>query len=249
MNPLSPSLDAKAAEARSLLSRVARDHAPAVFTTSFGAEDMVLFDLIAGGDDDAVRAMKPIGIATLDTGRLPDETYQVWQQSVARYRRKVEPYFPEAPAVEQFVRVHGINAFYDSVAERKACCHIRKVEPLARALAGKKAWITGLRRAQAASRADLAAEAHDAERDLLKVSPLADWSEADVWDYLKARDVPVNALHARGYPSIGCAPCTRAVAPGEDIRAGRWWWEQADAKECGLHVTAEDDPVVEAHPA
>jgi phosphoadenosine phosphosulfate reductase len=239
MSALSPALVANVDAARTLLARVARDAAPALFTTSFGAEDMVVFDLIAGTDDALNPALKTIGVATLDTGRLPDETYQVWQAAVARYRRKVEAFFPAAPAVEQYVRLHGINAFYDSVAERKDCCHIRKVEPLERALKGRGAWITGLRRAQAASRSELAIEARDDEHDLVKVSPLADWSESDVWDYLRARDVPVNALHARGYPSIGCAPCTRAVKPGEDVRAGRWWWEQADAKECGLHVKSE----------
>ena len=249
MNALTTDLAAKADEARALLARIAVDHAPAVFTTSFGAEDMVLFDLIAGGSDDETRSMKAIDIATLDTGRLPDETYQVWQRATERYRRKVASFFPEAQAVEQYVRINGINAFYESLAQRKDCCHIRKVEPLARALAGRKAWITGLRRSQAASRADLDVESFDDERGLLKVSPLADWSEEDVWNYVRAREVPVNALHARGYPSIGCAPCTRAIQPGEDLRAGRWWWEQADAKECGLHVHAEDDPVVDERTA
>lgn len=246
MSPLSPALVTKADEARTLLARVARDTAPALFTTSFGAEDMVVLDLIAGTDDALTPALKTIGLATLDTGRLPDETYQVWQAATARYRRKVDSFFPAAPAVEQYVRLHGINAFYDSVAERKACCHIRKVEPLERALAGRRAWITGLRRAQAASRNDLAIESRDVDHDLVKVSPLADWTETDVWDYLRARDVPVSALHARGYPSIGCAPCTRAIAPGEDVRAGRWWWEQADAKECGLHVRSDSETALAA---
>jgi len=235
-------LDTKADAARAVLARIAHDHAPAVFTTSFGAEDMVLFDLIAGYDDPLTPTLKTIAIATLDTGRLPDETYQVWQRATERYRRKVDAYFPAAQAVEQYVRIHGINAFYESTSQRKECCHIRKVEPLDRALVGRKAWITGLRRAQAASRVDLAIETHDDERDLIKVSPLADWSEDEVWAHLRARDVPVNALHAKGYPSIGCAPCTRAVLPGEDLRAGRWWWEQAAAKECGLHVSG--DPVI-----
>ncbi len=245
MTPLSPSLAEKAGAARALLVRAAREHGPAVFTTSFGAEDMVVLDLIAGdASDPSAPLLRTIALATLDTGRLPDETYQVWQRATERYRRKVDSYFPEAPAVEQFVRIHGINAFYDSVAQRKACCHIRKVEPLARALAGRQAWVTGLRRAQAATRAAIDAEAYDDERGLWKINPLVDWSEADVWDYLTARDVPVNALHAKGYPSIGCAPCTRAIAPGEDLRAGRWWWESADAKECGLHVAGgDDDPV------
>ena len=246
---IDPGLAAKVEAARAVLARAARDHAPALFTTSFGAEDMVVLDLIAGGSAAEIAAMRSIGVATLDTGRLPEETYQVWQRATERYRRKVDAYFPAAPAVEQYVRIHGINAFYESVAQRKDCCHIRKVEPLARALAGRKGWITGLRRSQAASRADLDVEARDDERDLMKISPLADWSEDDVWNYVRALDVPVNALHARGYPSIGCAPCTRAVAPGEDLRAGRWWWENADAKECGLHVHAEDDPVVDAQPA
>lgn len=238
---LSSALAAKADAARAVLVRIARDHgAAAVFTTSFGAEDMVVLDLLAGSGDAHAATLRTIGLATLDTGRLPNETYDVWQRATVRYRRKVEAYFPQAPAVEQYVRIHGINAFYESVAQRKDCCHIRKVEPLARALAGKAAWITGLRRSQAASRAELAVEEHDDERNLLKVNPLADWSEQDVWDYVAARDVPVNALHAQGYPSIGCAPCTRAVAPGEDVRAGRWWWEQADAKECGLHVHADE---------
>lgn len=242
MNSLGPALAAKAEAARALLARAVVAHAPAVFTTSFGVEDMVVLDLIAG--DGAPSWSKTIGLATLDTGRLPDETYQVWQRATERYRRKVDAYFPKAESVEQYVRIHGINAFYDSVSQRKDCCHIRKVEPLARALAGRRAWITGLRRTQAATRGSLEAEEYDPERSLWKINPLVDWTEADVWDYATARDVPVNALHARGYPSIGCAPCTRAVAPGEDLRAGRWWWESADSKECGLHVAAADaDPV------
>ena len=240
MTTLPPDLAGKADAARALLARIANQYAPAVFTTSFGAEDMVLFDLLAG-DDAARDATRGIAFATLDTGRLPDETYQVWQRATERYRRKVDAYFPAAAAVEQYVRVNGINAFYESLAQRKDCCHIRKVEPLRRALAGKRAWVTGMRRAQSTTRADLAIEEIDAEHGLVKVSPLADWSEADTWEYLRARDVPVNALHARGYPSIGCAPCTRAVAPGEDVRAGRWWWESADAKECGLHAKADDN--------
>lgn len=243
MSPHSNGLARKVEDARAALVRAACDHAPAIFTTSFGAEDMVITDLIAGSGDEASNAMKAIGIATLDTGRLPDETYRVWQQTTERYRRKVDAFFPAASAVEQYVRIHGINAFYDSVAERKECCHIRKVEPLDRALAGKKAWVTGLRRAQAASRGDLSVEAYDADHDLVKFSPLADWSEEDVWTYLRAWDVPVNALHARGYPSIGCAPCTRAVQPGEEVRAGRWWWESVAGKECGLHVTQAETQV------
>ena len=233
---ISGALAAKVAVSRAVLADAAGSHAPAVFTTSFGAEDMVLFDLLAS--DPTATALRAVGIATLDTGRLPEETYQVWQRATAKYRRKVEAYYPAAPAIEQYVRVHGINAFYDSVAQRKECCAIRKVEPLQRALAGKRAWITGLRRAQSVTRADLPVAEWDADHGLQKFSPLADWSEDDVWAYLRAHDVPYNALHDRAYPSIGCAPCTRAIQPGEDVRAGRWWWEDAAGKECGLHVHA-----------
>lgn len=227
-------LEVKVNAARALLAQIAANHVPTVLMTSFGAEDMVLFDLIANkkyGDP-----LKTISIATLDTGRLPEETYQVWQKSVEHYGRKVEAYFPEAQVVEQYVRINGINAFYESVAQRKDCCHMRKVEPLKRALAGKKGWITGLRRAQAVTRKDLPVSEFDSDHGLEKFSPLADWSEDDVWNYIRANQVPYNALHDKGYPSIGCAPCTRAIQPGEDVRAGRWWWEQADSKECGLHV-------------
>ncbi len=226
---LSPGLVEKVAVTRNLLAQIEADYAPAVLTTSFGAEDMVLFDLIG-------KEFRGISIATLDTGRLPEETYQVWQRATERYRRKVEAYFPEAAAVEQYVRINGINAFYESVAQRKDCCAMRKVAPLKRALAGKRAWITGLRRAQAVTRKDLPVSEFDADHGLEKFSPLADWSEEDVWNYIRANDVPYNALHDAGYPSIGCAPCTRAIQPGEDIRAGRWWWEDPTGKECGLHV-------------
>jgi len=226
---LSPSLAEKVAITRNLLAQIEADYAPAVLTTSFGAEDMVLFDLIG-------KEFRGISIATLDTGRLPEETYQVWQRATERYRRKVDAYFPESAAVEQYVRINGINAFYESVAQRKDCCAMRKVAPLKRALAGKRAWITGLRRAQAVTRKDLPVAEFDADHGLEKFSPLADWSEDDVWNYIRAYDVPYNALHDAGYPSIGCAPCTRAIRPGEDIRAGRWWWEDPTGKECGLHV-------------
>lgn len=226
---LPETLAAKVVVTRALLAEAARDFSPAVFTSSFGAEDMVLFDLIG-------REFRAIGIATLDTGRLPEQTYQVWHQATERYQRKVDVYFPQAGAVEQYVRIHGINAFYDSVAQRKDCCAVRKVEPLQRALAGKRAWVTGLRRAQAVTRSDLPASEFDAAYQLQKFSPLADWTEDDVWAYIRAHDVPYNALHDQAYPSIGCAPCTRAIQPGEDVRAGRWWWEDAAGKECGLHV-------------
>ena len=224
-------VDAKVGHVRKLLEQ-ARGLAPAVFASSFGAEDMVLFDIIA-------RDFRDIEIVTLDTGRLPPETYDLIQQATTAYRRRVRIYSPQHEAVESFVRVNGVNGFYDSIAQRKGCCEVRKLEPLNRALAGARAWITGLRRDQSVTRQQLSEVTFDEARGLHKFSPLADWTERDVSDYIRARNVPYNALHDRGYPSIGCAPCTRAVAPGEDIRAGRWWWESSLTKECGLHPAAK----------
>lgn len=199
------------------------------FANSFGAEDMVLTDLILGGK-------LPIEIFSLDTGRLPAETYTLMGAVEQRYGTKLKVFFPDATAVEQFVRSEGINAFYDSVELRKACCGIRKMEPLRRALAGKKAWVTGLRAAQSVTRTGLALREFDTANGLEKFNPLSDWTEAEVWAYIRINEVPYNALHDQFYPSIGCAPCTRAIALGEDIRAGRWWWEDPASKECGLHV-------------
>jgi phosphoadenosine phosphosulfate reductase len=190
---------------------------------------MVLLDLI-------VRHALPIDIFTLDTGRLPEETHTLMRQVEQRYGRVFSLRFPDAAAVAQLVAEQGSNGFYDSVERRRACCAVRKVQPLEQALAGRGAWVTGQRAAQSATRTGLAALEPDARPGVLKVNPLHDWSEADVWDYLRAQDVPVNALHARRYPSIGCAPCTRAITAGEDVRAGRWWWEDPTAKECGLHA-------------
>lgn len=199
------------------------------FANSFGAEDMVLTDLILSNQ-------LPIEIFSLDTGRLPAETYTLMGEVEQRYGTRLKVYFPESAAVEAYVRKEGINAFYDSVELRKACCQIRKVEPLKRALAGKKAWITGLRAAQAVTRSGLPVREFDAGNGLDKFNPLSDWSEAEVWAYIRLHEVPYNALHDQFYPSIGCAPCTRAIALGEDIRAGRWWWEDPASKECGLHI-------------
>ena len=199
------------------------------FANSFGAEDMVLTDLI-------LKHRLPIEIFSLDTGRLPAETYSLMGEVESHYHTKLKVFFPDTAAVEAYVRSEGINAFYDSMASRKRCCQIRKVEPLGRALAGKKAWITGLRAAQAATRSNLPKREFDAGNGLEKLNPLCDWSETEVWAYIRLREVPYNALHDQFYPSIGCAPCTRAVALGEDIRAGRWWWEDPTSKECELHV-------------
>jgi phosphoadenosine phosphosulfate reductase len=211
------------------LLREAATLQPAAFSTSFGAEDMVVLDLIRS------HAL-PIAMFTLDTGRLPEETYRLMQRVEQRYGRCFATYFPDAGEVEALVARNGINGFYDSVDKRKACCAVRKLAPLARALAGKRAWVTGLRAGQSVTRSALAPREWDATWMLEKFNPLADWTEEDVWSYLRGHDVPYNELHDRFYPSIGCAPCTRAIAPGEDIRAGRWWWEQPDSKECGLHA-------------
>ena len=219
----------KTAKAHALLAEIARDFSPVTFANSLGAEDMVLTDLIVKGRLD-------IEIFSLDTGRLPLETYDLMAKVQEHYGLKLKVFTPRAELLEPFVRENGINAFYDSVEMRKGCCHVRKVEPLQRALAGRKAWITGMRAQQSATRDGLAVRSFDAGNGLEKFNPLADWSEKEVWAYIKQHGVPYNALHDKFYPSIGCAPCTRAITPGEDIRAGRWWWENPETKECGLHV-------------
>ena len=228
---LAASVAAKTDAARALLTDIASQWAPATFANSLGAEDMVLTDLI-------VKSGLDIEIFSLDTGRLPLETYDLMAAVQKHYDLKLKVYFPQSTAVENYVRQHGINAFYDSIELRKACCHARKVEPLQRALAGKKAWITGLRAQQAATRVGLPTREYDEGNKLEKFNPLADWSEKEVWTYIKQNGVPYNALHDKFYPSIGCAPCTRAISLGEDIRAGRWWWENPESKECGLHLKA-----------
>ncbi len=199
------------------------------FASSFGAEDVVVIDML-------VRRQPSARVFTLDTGRLPEETYRLIDAVRERYGLAVEVYAPRADAVEALVREHGVNLFYRSVELRKRCCGVRKVEPLTRALAGLTAWITGLRREQAVTRTAVRKVEVDADHGgIVKVNPLADWTWEQVWDYIRTHGLPYNALHDQGYPSIGCAPCTRAVAPGEDLRAGRWWWERPDTKECGLH--------------
>ena len=214
-----------------LLQRIAREFSPATLASSLGAEDMVLTDLVA-------RHAPDLTIFSLDTGRLNPETYDLLAKVQETYGGKVklEIYYPQADVIQFFVEKNGINAFYNSVEMRKNCCGIRKVEPLGRALQGKKAWITGIRRSQSEDRANLAFEEFDDHYGMLKFNPLADWSEKEVWEYIRSNNVPYNELHDKHYPSIGCAPCTRSIAMGEDIRAGRWWWENESMKECGLHV-------------
>jgi phosphoadenosine phosphosulfate reductase len=225
----------KTAATLALLRRIAIEYAPAALANSLGAEDMVLTDMI-------FRDALPIEIFTLDTGRLHNETYALLDAIGARYGTRVRVVFPCSDAVEDYVDRYGVNAFYNSVELRKACCHMRKVEPLRRALTGRKAWITGLRRAQSSVRQDVPVKSYDADHGLTKFNPLVDWSHEEIWAYIRTHAVPYNELHDRGYPSIGCAPCTRAIAPGEDIRAGRWWWEQGGAQECGLHSVKAREP-------
>jgi phosphoadenosine phosphosulfate reductase len=226
-------LQEKTSDAAAKLVLLAQRYPSIAFASSLGAEDMVLLDLISSH-------APGIEVFTLDTGRLHAETYALLQAIEERYRTRVRVFFPQAAAVEHYVRINGINGFYHSVAQRKDCCHARKVEPLSRALKGKQAWITGLRREQAESRSALAFEEFDARHGIPKFSPLLEWTQDEVWSYLRSNQVPYNALHDRGFPSIGCAPCTRAVGPDEDLRAGRWWWEQGGAQECGLHVDSEE---------
>lgn len=234
-----PSLDEVAELAKSLESATPEEvlrHAiegwgeRLVVASSFGAEDVVLIDMVA-------RIQPKTRIFTIDTGRLHQETYDVAERLRNRYGIDFEVYFPQHEAVENMLRTKGHNSFYASIDNRKECCNIRKMEPLRRALSSADAWVTGIRRGQSVTRL----EAPSAELDMLnggivKFNPLARWSEDDVWAYIREHDVPYNVLHDAGFPSIGCAPCTRAIRPNEDLRAGRWWWEAPDSRECGLHA-------------
>lgn len=200
-----------------------------VLASSFGAEDVVLLDM-------AVRIDPDVRVFTLDTGRLHQETYDVMDQLRDRYDVAFEVLLPDLVSLRDLLRSKGPNSMYRSVEERRECCHIRKVEPLRRVLGTADAWVTGLRREQSVTRVDVPKVAIDLAHDgMLKLNPLVDWSEDDVWSRIRERAIPYNRLHDRGYPSIGCAPCTRAVKPGEHARSGRWWWESPDHKECGLH--------------
>ncbi|OGS87286.1 MAG: phosphoadenosine phosphosulfate reductase [Gallionellales bacterium GWA2_59_43] len=223
-------LEQKIEQTLAVLQQAAREFKQVVFANSLGAEDMVLTDLIA-------KHQPTIRMFSLDTGRLPKETYDLIQDVGQRYAIPLQVYFPNNALVEEYVTQHGINGFYDSVENRKGCCYVRKVEPLRRALKGADAWITGMRRDQAVTRGTLEVSSFDADNGLQKFNPLLDWSNKDVWAYIRQYDVPYNKLHDQFYPSLGCAPCTRSVTPGEDIRAGRWWWEDPANKECGLHVS------------
>ncbi|MEW6687818.1 MAG: phosphoadenylyl-sulfate reductase [Pseudomonadota bacterium] len=215
-----------------LLARTARAYSPVALASSLQAEDMVLTDLIARHDLE-------IEIFMLDTGRLHGDTLALLERIRRHYGLEVRVFSPNGDAVEEYTARHGRDAFYASVELRKRCCQIRKVEPLARALAGRKAWITGLRREQSAFRSEISFEEWDEKHQMKKFNPLVDWSEDEVWAYLRRYDVPYNALYDQGYRSIGCAPCTRPVVAGEDARAGRWWWEHGTAAECGIHFAPD----------
>ncbi|MBI4161463.1 MAG: phosphoadenylyl-sulfate reductase [Acidobacteria bacterium] len=216
-----------------------RFHPRIAFASSFGAEDVVVIDLLARIRTDA-------RVLTLDTGRLHEETYDVMERIRLRYGIHIETLFPDREKVERLEREKGLFSFRESIENRKECCTIRKVEPLRRALTGLEAWISGLRRDQAVTRRATRKLEIDEAFGLFKINPLADWSLEQVWNYIGENHLPYNVLHDRGFPSIGCAPCTRAVMPGEDIRAGRWWWELPDQKECGLHASHPPLPPVGA---
>lgn len=211
--------------------KLAREFVPGriVFTTSFGIEDqLVTHSIFTQGLE--------IDVVTIDTGRLFPETTELWERTEARYARRITAVYPQAQPLEEFVAEQGINGFYRSVENRKACCHIRKVEPLGRLLSGASAWVTGLRADQSNERAEVRLVEFDAGHKLLKINPLTDYTRESVVAAVEEFSVPINELHAKGFLSIGCAPCTRAVEPGEPERAGRWWWETEEKKECGLHV-------------
>lgn len=198
-------------------------------SSSFGAEDQVLTDMMLHIDKDA-------NIFTLDTGRLPVETYSVMDETNLKYATKVNVFFPKTEDVESLYQKQGINGFYESIENRKECCYIRKIAPLKRALADVDIWVTGLRSTQSVTRESMQMFEFDETNNVLKVNPLLHWSQEEVWHFIEENNLPLNKLHKLGYPSIGCAPCSRAVKEGEDIRSGRWWWENPEHKECGLHI-------------
>ena len=225
---LSAGVTEKLKQLINLLTETIRQYQKVVLATSLGIEDVILMEAI-------FRHKLPIAMFVLETGRLPEETLILLQDLQTRYQGTIRIYFPDRKLVESYVKTHGINAFYQSVDLRKRCCYIRKVEPLKRALSGYKAWLTGIRKQQSIERYDLALKIRDQQHQLDKINPLIDWSEKEIWELAHYWKVPYNKLHDQHYPSIGCAPCSRPVTKGEDIRAGRWWWEQESAKECGLH--------------
>jgi phosphoadenosine phosphosulfate reductase len=225
---LAQHLQDKASAVRAVLAAALHTHGRLVYSNSLGAEAMVLTDIIW-------THFPAIDVFSIDTGRLHEETYELLEKLQRFYRRRLRLVYPDAQALERLVAAQGVNGFYHSLEARLECCRIRKVEPFRRGIAGFAAWITGVRREQSGTRAGAQALEWDADYGLYKISPLLEWRESEVWDYIRARQLPYNPLHDRHYPSIGCVPCTRAVQPGESRRAGRWWWEQPESRECGLH--------------
>ena len=218
----------KSTQAQNFLSKSFNDYKNICFATSMGAEDMVIYDLIN-------KMNRTIEIFTLDTGRLHAETYELISHVNSNFKNKIKIFFPDASEIKKYVDNKGINDFYNSLDSRKECCRIRKIEPLKKALKGHDAWITGLRAEQSITRSNQKLNVRDSNFEIDKISPLLNWKEDEIWAYIKINHVPYNKLHDHFFPSIGCQPCTRAISLGEDIRAGRWWWENPENKECGLH--------------
>lgn len=237
LSALSPALRDLAERSIQQLRSAVAAYGSVCYANSLGLESMVLTDLIWG-------AVPEIEMFTVDTGRLFPESYELIDAIQQRYGRAMRVYYPSAEPLEAWVAAHGINGFRDGLGERRECCRIRKLEPFQRAVAGHRAWVTGIRRAQSASRALAAPVEWDEAYGLQKISPLLDWTDQDVRDYIAAHRLPYNRLHDAGFPSIGCAPCTRAIQPGDDERSGRWWWERADSRECGLHPRRKLAPAV-----
>jgi len=225
---LNAAQEAKVRGAVQLLKAAVQEHGKVVYANSLGAESMVLTDLI-------FTQVPSIDVFSIDTGRLHEETYTLLERVERRYQRRIRLVYPDPQALEAWTGENGINGFYNGLAERQSCCHIRKVEPFKRAIAGYGAWVTGVRHEQSSSRAQAKPTDFDAGNGLYKISPILDWTNEDVWAYIRTHKLPYNSLHDKGFPSIGCSPCTRAVEPGADSRSGRWWWENSDSKECGLH--------------
>lgn len=218
------------------LEAAVREHGRVVYSSSLGAESIVLTDLIW-------TRVPQIEIFTLDTGRLHEETLNLIERLERRYGKRMKVFYPNPDTLQQWVSEHGINGFFNSIEERQGCCAIRKIEPFRRAIAGAGAWVTGVRREQSKTRAEAQpVEVDQANGGIMKISPILEWTHAEVWHYIRSRRLPYNPLADKGFPSIGCAPCTRAVEPGEDSRAGRWWWENSDSKECGLHPRVRSKP-------
>ena len=228
---LHPPIEHKAQIVRERLAAAQRDYPRLVYANSLGAEAIVLTDIIW-------THLPDIDIFSIDTGRLHQETYDLIEKLQWRYRRALRLVYPDAAALERLTAAQGVNGFYHSLDARLECCRVRKVEPFRRAIAGYDAWVTGVRREQSATRARAVPLEWDGDHGLYKVSPLLDWSETEIWQYIRTRKLPYNALHDRQFPSVGCVPCTRAIQPGESRRAGRWWWEQPESRECGLHPRA-----------